>query len=295
MQIVKDMRMKMSTVKPFYESRRRIYDCHVWRHPNFPLHLHKHMEFVHVTEGEMDATVAGTCYHLIAGDCLMIYPNQIHSYSSVGEVGMLLIIADMDIIGEFDREFTYYDMESPCFRKSSLSRYGQMVLDILVELGLRRESRPFRQDKGLLMALLADIYENIPVIKKDKPSDLNITQKLLQYVNDNITGELTAQKVAKELGISPYYLSHIFSSQLNISFPSYVAQQRMILACNLLKDSRKTVTEISYECGFSNLRTFHRSFLQRYECTPTQWRERSRTGTDEKIRHQLWNPEKIDF
>ncbi len=68
------------------------------------------------------------------------------------------------------------------------------------------------------MALLADMYENIPVIKKDKPSDLNITQKLLQYINDNITGELTAQKVAKELGISPYYLSHIFSSQLNISF-----------------------------------------------------------------------------
>ena len=24
----------------------------------------------------------------------------------------------------------------------------------------------------------------------------------------------------------------------------------MIMACNLLKDSRKTVTEISYECGF---------------------------------------------
>lgn len=178
----------------------------------------------------------------------MIYPNQIHSYSSVGEVGMLLIIADMDSIGEFQEELTYYDMESPCFQKSMLSRYGQMVLDILADIGLHKELRPFRQDKGLLMALLADMYENIPVIKKDKPSDLNITQKLLQYINDNITGELTAQKVAKELGISPYYLSHIFSSQLNISFPSYVAQQRMILACNLLKDSRKTVTEISYEC-----------------------------------------------
>ena len=92
---------------------------------------------------------------------------------------------------------------------------------------------------------------------------------------------------AEELGISPYYLSHIFSSQLNISFPSYVAQQRMIMACNLLKDSRKTVTEISYECGFPNMRTFHRCFQKRYECTPTQWRERSHKGTDEKLRHQL--------
>ena len=294
LQTVKGMGIGMNTVKPFYESRKKVYDCHVWWHPNFPFHLHKHMEFVHVTEGEMDATVAGVNYHLITGDCLMIYPNQLHSYSSVGEVGMLLIIADMDSIGEFQEELTYYDMESPCFQKSMLSRYGQMVLDILADIGLHKELRPFRQDKGLLMALLADMYENIPVIKKDKPSDLNITQKLLQYINDNITGELTAQKVAKELGISPYYLSHIFSSQLNISFPSYVAQQRMILACNLLKDSRKTVTEISYECGFPNMRTFHRCFQKRYECTPTQWRERSHKGTDEKIRHQLWNQEKVE-
>lgn len=98
---------------------------------------------------------------------------------------------------------------------------------------------------------------------KKKSSDLNITQKLLQYINDNITGELTAQ-------------------------------QRMILACNLLKDSRKTVTEISYECGFPNMRSFHRCFQKRYECTPTQWREKSHRGTDEKIRHQLWNREKIE-
>ena len=294
LQTVKGVEFSMNTVKPFYESRKKVYDCHVWWHPNFPFHLHKHMEFVHVTEGEMDATVAGVNYHLTTGDCLMIYPNQIHSYSSVGEVGMLLIIADMDSIGEFQEELTYYDMKSPCFQKSMLSRYGQMVLNILADIGLHKELRPFRQDKGLLMALLADMYENVAVIKKDKPSDLNITQKLLQYINDNITGELTAQKVAKELGISPYYLSHIFSSQLNISFPSYVAQQRMILACNLLKDSRKTVTEISYECGFPNMRTFHRCFQKRYECTPTQWRERSHKGTDEKIRHQLWNQEKVE-
>ena len=115
----------MNTVKPFYESRKKVYDCHVWWHPNFPFHLHKHMEFVHVTEGEMDATVAGVNYHLTAGDCLMIYPNQIHSYSSVGDVGMLLIIADMDSIGEFQKELTYYDMKSPYFQKSMLSRYDR--------------------------------------------------------------------------------------------------------------------------------------------------------------------------
>lgn len=281
----------MSTVKPFYESRNRIFECYVWWHPNYPSHLHKHIEIAYITEGEMDAVVTGISYHLTPGDCLMIYPNQIHSYSSKGEVGLILIIADMDSIGEFRKELTYYDLKSPYFQRNMLGRYGQMVLDILADIGLHKKLRPFQQEKGLLMALLADMYENLPIIKRDKPSDLSITQKLLQYINDNITGELTAQKVAKELGISPYYLSHIFSSRLNISFPSYVAHQRMILACNLLKDSTKSVTEISYECGFPNMRTFHRCFQKRYECTPTQWREQCKKDMEEKIKRQLQNPE----
>ena len=61
----------------------------------------------------------------------------------------------------------------------TMNRENANLMDILADIGLHKELRPFRQDKGLLMALLADMYENIPVIKKDKPSDLNITQKLL--------------------------------------------------------------------------------------------------------------------
>lgn len=279
--------MRKKENPPFYESRRESYDCHIWYYPNYPLHMHKHLEVVYIVEGRMNATVCGKSYELSEGDCLLIYPNQIHSYSSDKKAGMLLMIADMDYIGEFHAELTCYEMEYPCFQKARLSYYGQEILGIMERIGKSMETRPYQQSKGLLMALLADIYENIPMIKKDHPGDLSTIQKLLQYINENITKELAAGDVAKKMGISRYYLSHLLSSQLKISFPAYVAQQRMVLACKLLMDVSKTVTEVSYESGFTNLRAFHRNFRKAYGCTPGEWR-RQHWEKNEEIRHFIW-------
>ena len=284
----------MKSAKPFYENRSKIYDCHIWWHPNFPHHLHKELEFVYSTEGYMDAVIAGKEYHIGPGDALVIYPNQIHSFESEGEVGLLMVLADMEQIGGFQKEFLHYEPVSAMFNRKQLSRYGQDLLDILVEMGRNKdEKRSWQLDKGVWTALLADIQANIPMKKREKISDLRTAQKLFQYINENITNELRAKEVANKLGISPYYLSHIFADQLKISFPAYVARQRLILACNLLLSTDKTITEISYECGFSNMRAFHRSFQKRYECTPSEWRHAALEGENQQILHQLWNADKI--
>lgn len=264
----------MSQHRPFYESRKDIYDCHIWLHPNFPPHLHKHLEFVYNAGGELAMTVAAREYQLHTGDCMLVYPNQIHSYSSSGEVHMLLIIANMDYINEFQEELTYHEMESPFFHRDQLSQFGQSIIDILLNRGkIEYPDVPYELDKGMLMVLLADIFRNIPMISRSKPTDLNISQKLLQYINANISCELSAAKTARALGISPYYLSHIFSEQLKISFPAYVTKQRLNLTCQLLKNTNKSITEITFETGFASMRTFQRCFKKEYGCTPMEYRK----------------------
>lgn len=260
--------------RPFYESRTMFYDCHIWFHPNYPIHLHKHLEFAYVADGELTMTVAGNEYRLQAGDCALVFPYQIHSYSSQGIVDLTLIIADMDYVGEFQEELTYFEMENPYFNRKQLSSYGQKILELIRDSAYEANV-PYQLDKGLLMVLLTDIFKNFPLISRQKPMDLNMSQKMLQYINDNIKQEISATEVARALGISPYYLSHIFSEELKTSFPTYVAQQRLTFACDMLKNTKKSVTEISYETGFPNLRTFHRCFKKQFGCTPTEWRKES--------------------
>lgn len=264
----------MVHVRPFYESREKFYDCHIWHHPNWPLHIHKHLELAYVAGGELTMMVAGMEYTLHEGECVLVFPYQIHSYASRGEVDLTLVIADMEYMGEFQEELEQYELECPHFRREQLSSYGQKILDLIRESAYDKNI-PYQLDKGLFMVFLTDTFRTLPMVTRQKPADLSMAQKLLQYINKNIMQELSATEVAKALGISPYYLSHIFSEELKTSFPTYVAQQRLSYACDMLQNTTKSITEITYEAGFPNMRTFHRCFKKQFGCTPTEWKKRN--------------------
>lgn len=261
----------MSKEKYFYENREKHYTCHIWRHPNYPKHLHKHIEFAYIAGGELEMTVNDEVRKMTCGDCAFVYPNQIHSYVSQGEVELMLIIVDMDYIGEFFDELTNYELESPFFQREKLSKYGKSILDMLF-VSAHEKNVPYEIEKGMVLVLFSDIFHTLPIYKRKKPAELNTTEKLLLYINDNIRNPLAAKAVAKELGISTCYLSHIFSKELKMTFPDYVARQRLFLACDLLKDTKRSITDIAFDIGFTSLRTFLRCFKNQYGCTPKEWR-----------------------
>ncbi|MBO5033956.1 MAG: helix-turn-helix domain-containing protein [Lachnospiraceae bacterium] len=259
--------------KPFYESRTLQYTCHIWRHPNYPKHLHKHMELAYVADGRLNVTINQENRVLASGDCALIYPNQIHAYASTGDIEFMLIIADMDFMDDFFDEFNYYEMETPFFKKEQLTPYGQQALNLLLKSAGETDV-PFTTGKGLLMVLLSDIFYSIPIHRRKQHTELNLTEKILLYINENIRFQLSAKALAKEFGISAYYLSHLFSRELKMSFPSYVAHQRLNLACDLLCSTNRSITDIAYDVGFTSMRTFLRYFKNQYGCTPTEWRNR---------------------
>ncbi|MGN0624190.1 MAG: helix-turn-helix domain-containing protein [Oscillospiraceae bacterium] len=45
-------------------------------------------------------------------------------------------------------------------------------------------------------------------------------------------------------------------------------------ACKELAGSKKSVMEIAFECGFSNLSNFNRQFRRIAGCSPTEYRKR---------------------
>ena len=259
------------TPKPFYENRDKHYSCHIWLHPNYPKHLHKHVEFIYVHEGNMEMTVNSTTQTMKTGCCALVYPNQIHALSSTGDVDLMLIIIDMEYMDDFFDELNLYEMESPFFHRNMLTKYGQGILDLLY-INAHESNIPYTISKGMTTALFGDIFTTLPLVKKKQHTEQNTTQKILLYINENIRFDLSAKALAKELGISTYHLSRIFSRELKMSFPSYVTHQRLNLACDLLRDTQRNITDIAYDVGFSSTRNFLRCFKDKYGCTPKEWR-----------------------
>ena len=103
--------------------------------------------------------------------------------------------------------------------------------------------------------------------------------RILKYVKNNAhNNKLSLQQVARDNGISYYYLSHLFKDELKTTFVEYRTRVRMYLAAKLMMDRRLTIDQISQACGFEDSSYFCKSFKKIYQCTPVAFRSRFIVG-----------------
>ena len=72
---------------------------------------------------------------------------------------------------------------------------------------------------------------------------------------------------------TPEGLSRYFHRMTGQTFSAYLGGRKVARAAELLRRTRKSVTEIAFECGFNNLANFNRQFLKYKGCTPSAHRK----------------------
>lgn len=83
---------------------------------------------------------------------------------------------------------------------------------------------------------------------------------------------ITLSSLAAELCISPDHLGRLFKQYTGISFSEYRNTLRLRCACDLLKNTSRTVKEIAFDCGYHSEQYFIHTFKNHYGSTPHQWR-----------------------
>ena len=76
------------------------------------------------------------------------------------------------------------------------------------------------------------------------------------------------EDLGREVGVSPFYLSRIFSQETGMTIPQYLRRIRMERAAELLRDGRHNVTEAAFAVGYSSLGHFSKSFCEVIGCCP---------------------------
>lgn len=102
--------------------------------------------------------------------------------------------------------------------------------------------------------------------------------KLVDYVESEkpyLTPGLTLSDVSKELDIHPKYLSQVINENLNKNFHDFINYYRIKEAQRQIEESiesRKTILEVLYDCGFNTKSVFNTSFKKIVGLTPTQYK-----------------------
>lgn len=96
--------------------------------------------------------------------------------------------------------------------------------------------------------------------------------RVFEFISSHLDQCLRLKDAAKAINLSESAFSRFFRLHTGRTFPEFVNELRVGRACRLLVESDKSVTEISYQCGFSNLSNFNRQFLRTKSLSPTIFR-----------------------
>lgn len=96
------------------------------------------------------------------------------------------------------------------------------------------------------------------------------------YISRNITKKIYLTDIAGYLEVNPSYLSRVFSKKEGITLEKYIQREKVQVACNLLKFSNSTVTEIALYVGFQSQSTFSAVFKKWAGLSPTEYRDRNK-------------------
>lgn len=116
--------------------------------------------------------------------------------------------------------------------------------------------------------LLKSIIDQIS-LKDEKTSDI-VVSKLIQFINEHFSENISLQDAADKVFFNPAYCSRFFKKQTGENFSDYLLRVRMEHAVKLLRENKK-ITEISKECGYSSSGYFSRTFKEYYKCTPSEY------------------------
>lgn len=87
--------------------------------------------------------------------------------------------------------------------------------------------------------------------------------------------ELSVARLAEWLGCAADYLSHLHKAATGEALASFITRSRLERADELLAETRLSVKEVSWACGFSSESYFIRKFKERYGETPSARRAAS--------------------
>jgi AraC-like DNA-binding protein len=95
-----------------------------------------------------------------------------------------------------------------------------------------------------------------------------------QFIRSHLADpDLSVPGVAGALGYSSDYVSRRFHKERGLSLLAWIVQERVSMACDLLRDHRYNVAEVGWACGFNESSYFIRVFRQHRGVTPRQFRE----------------------
>lgn len=155
----------------------------------------------------------------------------------------------------------------------------------LVSRGFKEEKEEFRAEnmecriydcpsKERIKALLATYLEALFqfCVEQQQNKESRPIRIIKDYVNENYASPITLDEIARQVYLSPVYVSATFKAQTGMGFTAYLIEVRIDKAKELLRTTGMNVSEIARKVGYTDVKHFGKLFKKQTGINPAEYR-----------------------
>lgn len=249
-------------------------------------HYHDVYEIYYLLDGRRNYFIQNRTYPVVKGDIVLINVQDIHktmnSHHAYHE--RILIYFQKDFISSVTQQDENINLLN-CFLsdqkvihlKVSEQAFVQSILLKMVDEDKKKPRGYMTYQKILLAELLLFVNRHMEQYRQEGiVYNSQLHKKMSEialYLMENYMNNLSLKLVADKFYITPCHLSRAFKKTTGFTFIEYLNSIRIKEAQKLLKETRKSVMQISEMTGFDSQTHFGRVFKGITGLPPLQYRK----------------------
>ena len=103
---------------------------------------------------------------------------------------------------------------------------------------------------------------------KNKEKYEILVNSLIDYIQQNLTTDITLSELSERVHFSKYHLHRIFKEYTGETLKKYIRRLRMESSVNMMMQEDKSLSEIAVENGYSWISNFSRTFRKYFKIPP---------------------------
>ena len=236
----------------------------------FPGEAHPMCELTYVDQGALHSVADGQDLLLKQGDLVLYGPGQWHmQYADIGVAPRFVTISfemqGMELAPLMNRKFTAPQnvvslLQNMLREQERMDSFSNEIILSQLNLMLLYLLREAAAPRGGKLQTSNAIHSENEIIRQAQ-----------QYISTHIREKLSVPLVARQVDVSPSYLTALFHKNLQISPGEYIRRIKLQESKQMIRENNLNFTEIAAALQYSTVHHFSRQFKEKFGITPTEY------------------------